>query len=26
VLISPPVAGRAQIQIGRFFFEYKLGD
>jgi len=26
LLISPPVDGRAQIQIGRFFFEYKLGD
>lgn len=26
LLISPPVNGRAQIQIGRFFFEYKLGD
>src|SRR5216117_4045559 len=25
LLISPPVDGRAQIQIGRFFFEYKLG-
>jgi hypothetical protein len=24
--ISPPVEGRASIQIGRFFFEYKLGD
>ena len=26
LLISPPVDGRAQIQIGRFFFEYNLGD
>jgi len=26
LLISPPVNGRAQIQIGRFFFDYKLGD
>src|SRR3979409_486302 len=26
LLINPPVDGRAQIQIGRFFFEYKLGD
>jgi hypothetical protein len=26
LLISPPVNGRAQIQIGRFFFEYKLSD
>ena len=26
LLINPPVNGRAQIQIGRFFFEYKLGD
>ena len=24
--ISPPMDGRASIQIGRFFFEYKLGD
>ena len=26
LLISPPVDGRAPIQVGRFFFEYKLGD
>src|SRR2546429_1066824 len=26
LLISPPVDGRASIQVGRFFFEYKLGD
>jgi len=26
LLISPPVEGRAQIQVGRFVFEYKLGD
>jgi hypothetical protein len=26
LLISPPVDGRASIQIGRFFFEYKLSD
>jgi hypothetical protein len=26
LLINPPVSGRAQIQIGRFFFDYKLGD
>src|SRR3977135_1963400 len=26
LLISPPVDGRALIQVGRFFFEYKLGD
>ena len=26
LLISPPADGRAQIQIGRFFFEYRLGD
>jgi hypothetical protein len=26
LLISPPVGGRAQVQIGRFFFEYKLSD
>ena len=26
LFISPPVDGRAPIQIGRFFFEYKLGD
>ena len=26
LLINPPVNGRAQIQIGRFFFEYRLGD
>lgn len=26
LLISPPVDGHAPIQIGRFFFEYKLGD
>jgi hypothetical protein len=26
LLISPPVDGRASIQIGRFFFEYRLGD
>jgi hypothetical protein len=26
LLISPPQDGRAQIQVGRFFFEYKLGD
>ena len=26
LLISPPADGRASIQIGRFFFEYRLGD
>lgn len=26
LLIGPPVNGRAQIQIGRFFFDYKLAD
>src|SRR2546423_11081553 len=26
LLISPPVDGRASVQVGRFFFEYKLGD
>lgn len=26
LLISPPVDGRATMQVGRFFFEYKLGD
>ena len=26
LLINPPVDGRASIQVGRFFFEYKLGD
>lgn len=26
LLISPPVDGRASIQIGRFVFEYKLSD
>lgn len=26
LLISPPVDGRASIQVGRFVFEYKLGD
>jgi hypothetical protein len=26
LLISPPVDGRASIQVGRFFFEYKLND
>jgi hypothetical protein len=26
LLISPPVDGRASIQVGRFFFEYKLAD
>ena len=26
LLISPPVDGRASIQVGRFLFEYKLGD
>jgi hypothetical protein len=26
LLISPPVDGRATIQVGRFFFEYRLGD
>jgi hypothetical protein len=26
LLMSPPVDGRATIQVGRFFFEYKLGD
>src|SRR5258707_11878577 len=26
LLISPPVDGRATIQIGRFLFEYKLAD
>jgi hypothetical protein len=26
LLISPPVDGHAPIQIGRFFFEYKLDD
>jgi len=26
LLISPPVDGRATIQVGRFVFEYKLGD
>ena len=26
LLISPPVDGRATIQIGRFFFEYRLSD
>ena len=26
LLISPPVDGRASIQVGRFFFEYKLSD
>jgi hypothetical protein len=25
LLISPPVDGRASIQVGRFFFEYRLG-
>jgi len=25
LLISPPVDSRGQIQIGRFFLEYKLG-
>jgi len=25
LLITPPVDGRATIQVGRFFFEYKLG-
>ena len=26
LLISPPVDGRASIQVGRFVFEYKLSD
>jgi hypothetical protein len=26
LLISPPVNGRASVQIGRFVFEYRLGD
>jgi hypothetical protein len=26
LLISPPVDGRGTIQVGRFFFEYRLGD
>jgi hypothetical protein len=26
LLISPPVEGRATIQVGRFFFEYRLGN
>lgn len=26
LLISPPVDGRAPVQVGRFFFEYKLSD
>ena len=26
LLISPPVDGRASVQVGRFFFEYKLND
>jgi hypothetical protein len=26
LLIGPPVDGRATIQVGRFFFEYKLSD
>jgi hypothetical protein len=26
LLISPPVDGRASIQLGRFFFEYRVGD
>ena len=26
LLISPPVDGRATIQIGRFFFDYRLAD
>ena len=26
LLISPPVDGRASIQVGRFIFEYKLSD
>jgi hypothetical protein len=26
LLISPPVEGRAPIQVGRFIFEYKLSD
>jgi hypothetical protein len=26
LLISPPVDGRASIQVGRFLFEYRLGD
>jgi len=26
LLISPPVDGRATIQVGRFLFEYKLGN
>jgi len=26
LLISPPVDGRASIQVGRFFFEYRLND
>ena len=26
LLISPPVDGRAPIQVGRFFFEYRLGN
>jgi hypothetical protein len=26
LLISPPVDGRASVQVGRFFFEYRLSD
>lgn len=26
LLISPPLDGRGSIQVGRFFFEYKLGN
>jgi hypothetical protein len=26
LLISPPVDGRGTIQVGRFLFEYRLGD
>jgi hypothetical protein len=26
LLISPPLEGRATIQVGRFFFEYRLGN
>ncbi len=26
LLISPPIDGRATIQVGRFLFDYKLGD
>jgi hypothetical protein len=26
LLISPPVDGHASVQVGRFFFEYKLSD